>query len=399
MRLRSHAIGDLVMPVRTWTPASEARHRTVTYVDLSAIDQGTKTIAGAKLIVGRDAPSRARQLIAKDDVLVSTVRPNLNAVALVPSELDGATASTGFCILRPDPTQLDPQYLFHWVRSPDFVHEMSRRATGASYPAVTDRIVLKSEIRVPYLTEQRRIARILDCADALRARRRAALAELDTLAKAIFMEMFGDPVKNERRWRRVAFSSVLDRIDSGCSPVCLDRPANDDEWGVLKLGAVTWGKYKASENKALPANTLPDPELEVRPGDVLFVRKNTYELVGACALVTETRRKLMMSDLIFRFRFATDASLEPVYVQQLLMFPTKRRQMQRLAGGTAGSMPNISKGRLSSLAIELPPLDLQREFTVRAAAVNQRLVECSVSATELDALFASLQHRAFSGAL
>src|SRR5205807_2492086 len=177
-----------------------------------------------------------------------------------------------------------------------------------------------------------------------------------------FLDLFGDPVANQKGWRRMPFAELLTGIDSGWSPTCLDRPAVGDEWGVLKLGAVTWCEYNPTENKALPLHKKPDPNLEVKTGDLLFTRKNTYELVAACALVRETPPRLLMSDLIFRLRLRPDAPLDLCFLHHLLINPTKRREIQKLAGGSAGSMPNISKGRLQAALIEVPPLPLQGEF-------------------------------------
>ena len=175
------ALGDLVEPAKTWNPSRSPADEVFDYIDLSAVDQDAKLITGAREISCGEAPSRARQLVARGDVLVSTVRPNLNGVARVPDQLDGATASTGFCVLRARESKFDGGYLFHWVKSPAFVADMVNKATGASYPAVSDRIIFDSRIPLPPLAEQRRIAEVLDRAEALRAKRRAALAQLDSL--------------------------------------------------------------------------------------------------------------------------------------------------------------------------------------------------------------------------
>jgi hypothetical protein len=152
VNIRIAPIGDFVEPVRTWNPATKP-DATLTYVDLSAVDQDEKQIKAAVQVRGVEAPSRARQLISKGDILVSTVRPNLNGVAAVTDEFDGATASTGFCVLRPRTEKLSSNYLMHWVRSPQFVKLMVREATGASYPAVSDRIIKASRaFRFPHST-------------------------------------------------------------------------------------------------------------------------------------------------------------------------------------------------------------------------------------------------------
>ena len=132
-------IGDVVSDVITWNPVRDGHNQLIRYIDLSSIDQNTKVIHPNEPIVAREAPSRARQLVQVGDILVSTVRPNLNGVATVDEGLDGATASTGFCVLRPNKRELDEAYLFHWVKTPEFVSDMVRKSTGASYPAVSDR--------------------------------------------------------------------------------------------------------------------------------------------------------------------------------------------------------------------------------------------------------------------
>ena len=152
----SPAIGDIVDQVSSWTPGRDDPAGKFLYVDLSAVDQDSKMIVSPRRLSCADAPSRARQIIRSGDVLVSTVRPNLNAVGRVPAELDGATASTGFSVLRPRSEAVDGAYLFHWVRSHLFVAEMVRRATGASYPAVSDRIVCDSKIPDQFVAGRRR---------------------------------------------------------------------------------------------------------------------------------------------------------------------------------------------------------------------------------------------------
>jgi type I restriction enzyme S subunit len=288
-------------------------------------------------------------------------------------------------------------YLVEFLKTQDGYFK--RHARGATIKGITRQVVNDLEIPLPTLAEQRQIAAVLDQADALRAKRRATIAQLDELTQSIFLDMFGDPATNPKGWPRVKFGELLANIDSGWSPNCLDRPVSGDEWGVLKLGAVTKCEYRSAENKALPPDVEADPSLEVKPGDLLFSRKNTYDLVAACALVRETPPRLLMSDLIFRFRLKPNAEVDSTFLHQLLIYPTKRREIQKLAGGSAGSMPNISKARLQTALIEIPPFSLQRDFAKRIASIGKLKAAHQTSLAELDALFASLQHRAFRGEL
>jgi type I restriction enzyme, S subunit len=214
-RFQLAQLGNCLGRVSVWNPLRADLNDRFRYIDLSSIDQDTKTIVDARNVRSGDAPSRARQLVRAADVLVSTVRPNLNGVAYITADLDGATASTGFCVLRSEPSKLNSRYLFHWVKSPLFVGEMVSKATGASYPAVSDRIVFESAIPLPSLQEQHRIAAILDQAETLRTQRRAALAQLDSLTQSIFLEMFGDPVSNPKGWPDSILLGEIADIASG----------------------------------------------------------------------------------------------------------------------------------------------------------------------------------------
>jgi type I restriction enzyme S subunit len=211
--------------------------------------------------------------------------------------------------------------------------------------------------------------------------------------------MFGDPVKNPNGWGRTRLSEVLLKIESGRSPVCLDRKVMPGEWGVLKLGAITKCIYNYAENKALPDAEKPNPDIEIRAGDILFSRKNTYDLVAACAYVWETPPKLMMSDLIFRLKLRDNNLINSIFLQALLSFPSKRKMIQKLAGGAAGSMPNISKAKLLEYKIEVPPYSFQNQFAEivqKTKTIKQKMIHQS---EELEIQFQALMQKAFKGEL
>jgi type I restriction enzyme S subunit len=335
----------------------------------------------------------ATNKVPKDAVLLVT-RTGVGKVAVAGRDL---CISQDITALLPDQSKVAAGYLIHFLRTKK-EHFVSV-ARGATIKGITRDVVADLAVPLPPLPEQRRIAAILDQADALRAKLREALAQLDSLTQSIFIEMFGNPVRNPKGWQRIALGELLSAIDSGWSPVCLDRPVLNGEWGVLKLGAITSCSYDSTANKALPDGVTPDPSIEVKPGDLLFSRKNTYELVAACAYVEQTMPRLMMSDLIFRLQVDDETRLAKHYLHALLTNAAKRQEVQKLAGGSSGSMPNVSKARLRGLLIELPPIDLQQTFATRIQAVESLKATHRAARAELDALFASLQHRAFAGQL
>ncbi len=182
-------IGQLVNSVAKWNPQQDGSGKFV-YIDISSIDQDTKSVVRPTTVDASEAPSRARQLVATGDILVSTVRPNLNSVACVPPVLDGATASTGFCVLRPRSGELDWRYLFQCVKSISFVRQLVQFATGASYPAVSDKIVKATTIPLPSIEVQRQFGGVLSAVEAMRALYCDGLVTLDELFGSLQQRAF-----------------------------------------------------------------------------------------------------------------------------------------------------------------------------------------------------------------
>jgi type I restriction enzyme S subunit len=362
-------LAQLVEKVTSWNPIKAGSEDNFQYIDLSAVDQDLKRITGARELACSDAPSRARQLVAQNDVLVSTVRPNLNAVAVVPPEQHGATASTGFCVVRAAKNKLDPQYLFQWVKTEHFVSEMVRQATGASYPAVSDKIILNSTIPLPPLPEQRRIAAILDQADALRAKRREALAELDKLAQSIFVEMFGDPVTNPKGLEKKPLASLL-KVKSG---------------EFLPASAMAGnGSYPVFGGNGI--NGYHDEYL-FEERQIVIGRVGVY-----CGCVHVTPAKSWVTDnALYVSEHDTKIDFD------FLAYSLKLSNLNQHASQSA--QPLISGARIYPVEIFVPTPEQQAIFIARINASQLTERQFIDSQANLDDLFASLQHRAFRGEL
>lgn len=132
----------------------------VPYIDISSIDRAAKRVGDTTFVTADDAPTRARQWVRADDVLVSMTRPNLNAVALVTQDLDGAVASTGFDVLRS--LGVDPSWIFYRVRTNEFIADVCEDLQGVVYPAIRPHDVRRHEMPTPPLPEQRRIVSALE---------------------------------------------------------------------------------------------------------------------------------------------------------------------------------------------------------------------------------------------
>jgi type I restriction enzyme S subunit len=175
----------------------------------------------------------------------------------------------------------------------------------------------------------------------------------------------------DAEWRATQLRELVVSSGAGWSPSCDARPRGGDEWGVLKVSAVSWGQFQPDENKALPSTLSPRPELEVQPGDFLVSRANTAELVARSVVVESTPPKLMLSDKIVRLRLSDACA--PRFVQLANSAPEARRYYARVAGGTSSSMKNVSREQILALPILLPPLSEQHRIV---AKVDELMALC-----------------------
>jgi type I restriction enzyme, S subunit len=379
-------VGECIGPIRTWNPAQDSEDETFRYIDISSVSQEEKKVILNGEIPIAEAPSRARQLVQTGDVLVSTVRPNLNAVAFVPKEMDGATASTGFCVLRPTQSRLDGRYLFHWVRTAGFVAEMTRKASGQSYPAVSDKVIKESFLPLPPLEEQKRIGSILDQADELRQKRRTTLERLDVLTHAIFSKAFGDPVLNTKNWPIVDVGSVTSSIVPG-----RDKPksfSGNIPW-ITTSELVHLGETGSRQAKA----GLTDGEIRQVRARVIPVRSVILTCVGDLGVVSIAGEPIVINQQLHAYQCSNE--IMPEYLMYALSYQVN--YMRRMA--TATTLPYMNKSVCNGIPIQLPPLSAQKIFGAHYKALMEVRLTLSKSLGHFDSLFASLQHRAFTGEL
>lgn len=388
----------LVKKVSTWNPSASVEDIDFLYIDLSSVDKDQKKINArdVKNISAAVAPSRARQLVKENDVLIATVRPNLNGVALVTANFDGATASTGYCVLRTDKNKLDERYLFYWVQSIHFIRDMISKATGANYPAVSDKIIFDSKIPLPPLTEQKRIAAILDKADAIRQKRQQAISLADDFLRSVFLDMFGDPVTNPLGWKTGSL------IDFGDFKNGLNYTSSEVGEEVFCIGV---GDFKSldriegvSSLSKINLSSLPKNDYFVDEGDILFVRSNgNKELVGRNVIVYPEGSKVTFSGFCIRYRINDKDSLSNLYLSHCLKIPSMRKLL--LSGGQGANIQNISQKTLSELTIPIPSIDMQNTYN-EIVNGHQRLIKKSnddfLKSYEL---FNSISKKAFSGQL
>lgn len=370
---------------------TNAPDQTFVYVDVAAVDNTAKAIVGARPVAGADAPSRARKLIHGGDILVSTVRPNLNAVAMVPSELHGQIASTGFCVLRATEEVL-PEYLFYFLRTKTFVESLSSLVAGALYPAVSDSQVLDQELPVPSISEQRRIVDLLSRAEGIVRLRCDAESKAAELIPALFLDMFGDPVTNPKRWDEHRLGDIAEVV----SGVTKGRKFGDRqtvEVPYLRVANVQAGRIDLTEVKTIDVLPREVDQLALKHGDVVLTEGGDFDKLGRGALWEHDVPNCIHQNHVFRVRLNQSVA-RPEFFVCYLQAGKAREYFLRSAKRTT-NLASINMTQLRALPVVLPAMTVQREFAERFSAARSIQSQQAAATAKAQATFDALLARAF----
>ena len=330
---------------------------------------------------------------SSEHVLYGKLRPYLSKIA-IPSF--SGVCSTDILPIRPG-TKLDKRFLFHFLRHPSQVAKAASLATGANLPRLSPKVFAEVSVPLPPIEEQRRITALLDAADALRAKRRQALAKLDTLTQAVFVDMFVG--MGSTGWETVRVKSIAaDRkgaIRTGPFGSQLLHTEFVDE-GVAVLGIdnavqnrFTWDRRRfITERKYAQLHRF-----RVFPGDVLVTIMGTC---GRVAIVPDDIPLAINTKHLCCITPDQDRCLPDFLWACLRFHPRVLRQL----GATHGAvMPGLNMARIQEAEIDLPPIDLQSRFSECKATIERSLNLYRESLRQLNSLFASIQQRAFRGEL
>lgn len=376
----STTVQSFVFPVRSADPTVMFGESEFTYVDISAVDREQREIVTPQLLTPDAAPSRARQVLAAGDVILSTVRPNLNTVALVPENLDGAIASTGFCVLRPNQERLDKRFLFHWISSESTVRRLVQQATGATYPAVSDKVIKSLPFSPPSLSEQQRIATILDKADSLRRNRQEAIRLADTLRRAVFTQMYGDPDLNPKAWPVLSMGDVIE-FKGGSQPP-KETFISEPKPGYVRLVQIRdfkSDKYKTYIPEQLAKRSFDEDDVMVaRYGPPVFQILRGLSGSYNVALMKAQPKPNVLKEFVF----------------WLLQLPKYQTAVISNSERTAGQT-GVNLEFLNALDVPLPPPDFQEEIAAAMIKISSTVEKQQAMLEESEKLFASLQSQYF----
>jgi type I restriction enzyme, S subunit len=301
----------------------------------------------------------------------------------------------GFKSFVPKAGLMHAQFLYQWLCFKRAYLESL--GNGATFKEVSKSIVSRIEIALPPLPEQRRIAAILDQAETLRTQRRTALALLDTLTQSIFLDMFGDPEKNTKGWPE---SMTLGEVADIASGVTKGRKLGDKVTRVVPYLAVANVQDKALNLSAVKSLDVTEDEIKrykLQKNDLLLTEGGDPDKLGRGTLWHEELPECIHQNHIFRVRL-TSKILSPVFLNWIVGSQRGKKFFLRSAKQTTG-IASINMTQLRSFPLLVPPLPLQQTFATRIQAIEALKSTHRAALAQLDALFASLQHRAFSGQL
>jgi type I restriction enzyme S subunit len=297
----------------------------------------------------------------------------------------------GVAGLRPK-AGLDVRYLWQWLSLAAPV--LASKAKGATFKQVTREDIGELRIPLPPLPEQRRIAAILDKADELRAKRRAALKKLDELTQSIFLDMFGDPATNPKGWPIFPLADLC-CIAGEYGAGVASKPYDPELPRYIRITDIT-DSGDLTPDAVSPAGDASEwAAYSLEPGDVLFARSGAT--VGKTYLHRQSYGRSVFAGYLIRFRVRPDRIL-PEYLFHFTRTSAYRRWVA--ARQRVVAQPNINAQQYGQeLYIPCPPLELQARFKDQLNHIDRVRTEYHTALIDTDALFASLQHRAFRGEL
>lgn len=315
-----------------------------------------------------------KQSVQKGDVLLCKINPRINRVWKVSQYTGNALlASSEWIIIRN--SKIVSDYLMYCFRAPYFREYMLSNVSGVggSLMRAQPKYVKTYPVPLPPLPEQQRIVDRIESLfarlDEAKQKAQDALDSFETRKAAILHKAFTGELTAQWRkkrgvgmesWDRLQWGSFIASIETGKNWNAEGRPPRADEFGVVKVSAVTWGEFNEVESKTCTVEEQWNENVQIHEGDFLFSRANTLQLVGNCVIVKYISRRLMLSDKILRFKF--DKRVIPEYVLHFTRSNLYRNQIEQLASGNQDGMRNVSQKNMKLVKFPIPKFEEQKEI-------------------------------------
>lgn len=344
-------------------------------------ESGASPVYGSNGVIGR----HNSKLIDYPTLIIGR-KGSVGAVTFAPD--GGWPIDTTFYTEIVKPGEVDLKYLYYAIHNAD----LERHTITTSIPGLSREDIYKTKIYLPPLAEQRRIAAILDTADALREKRRQIIAKYDTLLRAVFLEMFGDPVRNPKGWQMSSFGQEVSLLEYGPrfynesysqSGTRIVRITDLDSLGNLDFGSMPRMEISSEERMKYCLN----------PGDLIFARSGAT--VGKTALISDGDPECIAGAYFIRMRFKD--TVRPLYARMVIA--SKSVQAIITNRSRQSAQQNFSGPGIRSLPLPVPPMELQLKLQNLHSTLCILMSKSKLHLQLADKLFNALQHRAFTGKL
>jgi len=335
--------------------------------------------------------------IALGDTLILNAAHNADYVGskqyFVEESVEGAIATGEWLIVRGNQKETDKSYLNYWLRTIETKHKLKKLVKGIHlYPRDVENLA----IPLPPLDEQKRIAAILDKADNLRRKRQQAIDLADQFLRSVFLDMFGDPMKNPKNWKTDKLDSLINRGPNNG----LYKPGNYYGEGtrILRIDGFYDGYLEdQSKLKRLKVEEKETIKYKLTNRSIVINRVNSREYLGKCALVEGLNETTLFESNMMNFS-VDESSINSRYLVDFLASPFGKRQILARCKD-AVNQSSINQQDVKSFKIRVPPIDLQNKYENIVHSVIKNVTKQESMNEEAATMFRSLSFKAFSGSL
>lgn len=351
------------------------------YIDVSSIDRESLRIKDYKLLKGKDAPSRARKLVVKHDVIFATVRPTLKRLSYIDEEYNNEICSTAFCVLRATPDTTSALFLFFAIQRDYFFLELEKIQRGASYPAVSDSDIKSQIIPLPPLDEQKNIAAVLSSVQEAKDKTEAVISALKELKKSLMAHLFTyGPVSPEE-----AESITLKETEIGMVP---------EEWEVESLINIA----TLQRGKDLAKDKWIDGQYPI-VGSSGIIGYHNKMVCSAPGVVTGRSGSIGNVTYVESNYWPHNTGLyiknfhgnNPKFIYYLLC----RLGLKKYASGV--SVPTLNRNTVHNVLLPKPPLPVQQKIADILSSVDEKIEAEENKKKALEELFKTMLEKLMTG--
>ncbi|WP_374032886.1 restriction endonuclease subunit S [Bdellovibrio bacteriovorus] len=404
MSLKSTTLGDaledaIVFVDGDWVESKDQDpNGDIRLIQLADIGDGDFINKSLRFLTTAKAKELKCTLLEEGDILIARMPDPLGRACIFPGLNQKCVTVVDVCIVRVNPKKIHNRYLMHALNSNDVRREIERLATGTTRQRISRGNLKTVEIPLPPLEEQKRIADILDKAEALRAKRREAISLINSLTQSIFLEMFGDPVTNQKKWNETL---RLDQVAEVSSGITKGRNVKGKATREIPYMAVLNVQDKRLDLTTIKTIAATEEEIEkykLLENDLLLTEGGDPDKLGRGSLWQNNLPEAIHQNHIFKVRIKDLNKVNPIFLNWLVGSLRGKKYFLKSAKQTTG-IATINSTQLKAFPLLLPPIDLQHQFASRVEKIHQTEQTLLQHHGLMENAFASIQQKAFSGQL